>query len=64
MNNKFGPSTQPSIRSTLSKNNTRVLELLMFYETIKNPKEAFKVLSCVIYSIINNYVCIDYIACE
>ena len=35
MNNKFGPSTQPFIRSTLSKKNTRVLKLLMFYETKK-----------------------------
>ena len=24
----------------------------------------FKVLSCVIYTIISNYVCIDYLACE
>ena len=36
----------------------------MFYETRKNTKKSFKVLSCVIYTIINNYVCIDYLACE
>ena len=35
MNNTFGPSNQPFIRSTLAKNNTRVLALLMFYETRK-----------------------------
>ena len=64
MNNKFGPSTQPFIRATLSKNKKRVLALLMFYETRKNPKKAFKVLSFVIYKIISNYVCIDYLACE
>ena len=29
----------------------------------KNPKKYFKVLSCVIYTIINNYVCIDDLAC-
>ena len=34
----------------------------MFYETRNNPKKDFKVLSCVIYKIIINYVCIDYIA--
>ena len=38
--------------------------VLMFYETRKSPKKAFKVLSCVIYTIINNYVCIDYLAFE
>ena len=26
----------------------------------KNPEKVFKVLSCVIYTIIRNYVCIDY----
>ena len=37
----------------------------MFHETIEaNPKKAFGVLSCVIYTIIENYVCIDYIACQ
>ena len=30
----------------------------------KNPKESFKVLSCVIYTIISNYVCIDYLGSE
>ena len=35
----------------------------MFYVTRKNSKKAFKVLSCVIYKITSNYVCID-LACE
>ena len=30
MNNKFGPSTQPFIRSTLANKKSRVLALLMF----------------------------------
>ena len=64
MNTTFGPITQPFIRSTLAKKKTTVLELLMFYETINNPKKYFKVLRCVIYTIINNYVCINYLACE
>ena len=35
----------------------------MFYETISdNPKKAFRVLSCFIYTIIKNYVCIYYLA--
>ena len=64
MNNIFGPINQPYIKATLSKKTTRVLSLLMFYQTRNNPKKSFKVLSCVIYKIISNYVCIDYPACE
>ena len=37
MNTTFGPITQPFIRATLAKNKTRVLALLMFYETRKSP---------------------------
>ena len=62
--NTFVSSTQPSFRDTLEKNNTRVLALLMFYDTRNNTKKAFKVLSCVIYTIIGNYVCSDYLSCE
>ena len=58
----FGAITQHCIRTILAKNNTRVLTLLMFYETRKNPKKVFKVLSCVIYTIIRNYICIDYLS--
>ena len=36
----------------------------MFYDTRKNPKKVFKVLSCVIYTIISNHVCIYYLASE
>ena len=36
----------------------------MFYETrAENPNKYFRVLSCVIYTIIKNYVCIYYLAC-
>ena len=41
-----------------------MLELLLFYETRTNPEKVFKVLSCAIYTIIRNYVCIDYLASE
>ena len=30
----------------------------------KNPKKSFKVLSCVIYTIIRNYVCISFLDYE
>ena len=64
MKTTFGAITKPHIITILSKNITKVLVLLMFYETRKNPKKVFKVLSCVIYIIIINYVCIDYLASE
>ena len=41
--------------------------LYLFYNVLwdkKNPKKVFKVLSCVIYKIIRNYVYIDYLASE
>ena len=41
------------------------MELRMFYE--KNglkPKKVYRVLSCVVYSIVENYVCIDYLLCQ
>ena len=60
----FGAITQSHIRNILSKNITRVLALFMFYKTRNNPEKVSKVLSCVIYTIISNYVCNDYLACE
>ena len=37
----------------------------MFYDTRqKKPKKILKVLSCVIYTIIRDYVCIDYLVSE
>ena len=61
----FGEVTQPFIKSILKKRNTSVLALIIFYDTrADNPKKYFIVLSCVIYTIIKNYVCIDYLACK
>ena len=64
MKTTFGAITQPHIQTTLAKKKTRLLEQLMFYETRQNPKKYFKVLSCVIYTRISNYVYIDYLSCE
>ena len=64
MKTTFGTITKPHIKTTLAKNKTRVLALLMFYETWKSPKKTLKVLSYVIYIIIINYARIDYLACE
>ena len=64
MNTTFGEITQPFIKTTLSKKNTSVLELIMFCETRgDNPRKYFRVFSCVIYTIIKNYFWVDYLAC-
>ena len=61
--NTFGTMTQQHISNLLSKTNNIVLALVMFYYTRqKSPKKMLKVLSCVIYTIISNYVCIDYLS--
>ena len=61
----FDEITQPFMKSTLPKNNTSVLELLMSYEIrADNPKKYYRVWSCAIYTIIKNYVYIDYLACQ
>ena len=65
MNTTFYELTQPFIKTTLSKQNTSVLALIMFHEKRGEiHKKYFRVLSCVIYTIIKNHVCIDYIACQ
>ena len=61
----FGEITQPFIKATLLKKNTSVLALKIFYEKrVYNPKKCFRVLSCVIYTIIKHYVYIEYLACQ
>ena len=58
----FGPDTNTHIAKTLSKNNTRVLALVIFYESGGGVIiKLFRVMSCVIYTIIDKYVCIDYL---
>ena len=37
----------------------------MFHETRReNPKKVFIVINCVIYTIIEKYVCFDYLFCQ
>ena len=62
MKTTFVTMTQQHISKFLSKTNTRVLALVMFYDTRKtNAKKMFRVLSCVIYTIISNFVSIYYL---
>ena len=54
--------TPPFIRNTTKKKNTCVLALVMFYDMRNNnATKAFRMLSCVTYTIIYNYVSIDYL---
>ena len=64
LKNTFGTSSKAHISKILLKANTRVLLLVMFYENGKNTKKMFRMLSCVLYTIISKYVCIDYLGFE
>ena len=65
LNNTFGADTNKNINKTLMKRDTRVLALVVFYELGNfNPRKMFRVLSCVIYTIIDRYFCIDYLGTE
>ena len=64
MKTTFYTSTMTQISKISLKTNTRVLALVMFYDNRKNTKKFFRVLSCVIYTIIRNYDCIDYLGSE
>ena len=58
---KFHPSTTSGIINVM-KSNTRDISLVMFYENrTTNPKKVLRVLSCVLYYVIDNYVYIDYL---
>ena len=58
----FGTITQNFIKDFITRRNTCVLASVMFYETRhKNTTKYFRELSCVIYTIIDNYVCINYL---
>ena len=65
LSNTFGADTNKHINNILLKRNTRVIALVVHYEHGNlNSRKIFKVLSCVIYTIIDRYVCIDYLCIE
>ena len=65
LSNTFGADTNKHINKILLKRNTRVIALVVYSELGNtNPKKMFKVLSCVIYAIIDRYVCMDYLGTE
>ena len=54
-----------TIRYCLKNNSTFVIALIMFYENNGlKPKNMYRVLICVLYSLIDNHACIDYLQCQ
>ena len=54
-----------TIRDCLKKKNTCVMSLIMICENNGgNGKKMYRVLSCVVYSLIDNYVFIEYLSCQ
>ena len=59
----FSIKTMQSIKNCLMRKNTSAMELIMIYETIGiSIKKVFRVLSCVVYTLIENCVYIDYLS--
>ena len=51
-----------TIKNCMRKNNTCVMALIVMYENNGDiPKILYRVLSCVVYSLVESYVCIDYL---
>ena len=47
------------------KKNTSVMSLIMIYENnVEIPETIYRVFNCCVYSLIDNYVCIDYLPCQ
>ena len=61
----FNSSAMSGIKKIIGKDNTCVIALVMFYENITmNPMKVFRVLSCVVYSVIDHYVFVGYLCCQ
>ena len=58
----FHENAMETIKYCLRNNNRCFMVLIMFYENNGlKPKILYRVLSCVVYYLIYNYVCIDYL---
>ena len=59
LNTTFDEKTMLPIRYVMKNKNTCVIALIMFYDNKgKKPKKVYP------YSLIENYVCIDYLSCQ
>ena len=58
----FPASTMKTIKDCLMNNNTCVMAIIMIYENNGEiQKQLYRVLSCVVYSLIDYYFCIDFL---
>ena len=53
-----------TIKDFLSNKNTCVMALIIIHDNNGEIPLKKRVLSCVVYSLIDNYVCIDYLSCQ
>ena len=61
----FHKNKMENVRYIMKNKDTRIIALIMFYKSKgKNPIKVYIVLSCVLYYLIDNYVCIDYLSCQ
>ena len=61
----FSNLTMTTIKKFLTKKNTYIMELIKIYENIgKDTKPVYIVLSSIVYTLIDNYVYIDYLSCQ
>ena len=61
----FHENEMDNIRYFMRKKGTWVIAIIMLYDSkSKTTAKVYRVLSCLIYSLINNYVCIDYLCCK
>ena len=61
MSKSFSGATMMPVRKVLKKLNTHVISLLMFNDNRNSIK--FKVLSSIVYCIMYNLICVDYLCC-
>ena len=61
----FSISKMKTIKNCLIKKNTSIMALIFIYENNEDiPNKNHRVLSCVVYNLIGNYVCIEYLSCQ
>ena len=62
LNATFHERTMVPIIYVMKKKNTYIIALIIFYENkVTKQKKVYRVLNCVIYSLMDNYILIDYL---
>ena len=61
----FHENTMETIKYCLRKKYKCVMSIIIFYDNNRlKPKKVYRVLSFVVYSFVENYVCIEYLSCQ